>query len=157
MYDPKEDNWLELVPLEREITNRRVSVNRGCLLAVDGFLLLLDDDISKYHQLFNPVSHTMTNLMQSHGRHWFAGWALLNGQLMCVGGIEDMHSGVTDMVHAWDMSVPLTRQDVSSSGEQEGTPKQGWRMLPPFPFAIGHLTCLNMHVSLSRLDSAASL
>ena len=134
VYNPKEDLWQELLCLEREITKKHVRVSRGNIIAVDGFLLLLDDDVGKAHQLYNPVSQTLTSLIQAHGHHWFAGWAVYQGQLVCTGGLEDGRSGMTDMVHVWDLTE---RQ-------------QGWSMMPPLPRAMSHHACLNMHLNLPR-------
>lgn len=120
--------------MEREITKKHVRVSRGNIIAVDGFLLLLDDDVGKAHQLYNPVSQTLTSLIQAHGHHWFAGWAVYQGQLVCTGGLEDGRSGMTDMVHVWDLTE---RQ-------------QGWSMMPPLPRAMSHHACLNMHLNLPR-------
>ena len=109
LYNPQHDLWQELLPLEREISKKRIRVGRGRLITLDGFLLILDDDVGKHHHLYNPVTRKLTRLIQSHGHHWFAGWAVLDGQLVCAGGVEDARSGVTDMVHAWDLTV--TNQD----------------------------------------------
>ena len=134
VYNPKEDLWQELLSLEREITKRHIRASRGNMVVVDGFLLLLDDDVGKFHQLYNPVSQTLTSLIQAHGHHWFAGWAVYQGQLVCTGGLEDGRSGMTDMVHAWD----LTKR------------QQGWSMMPPLPCPMSHHACLNMHLNLPR-------
>ncbi|KAK7103780.1 kelch-like protein 30 [Littorina saxatilis] len=134
VYNPKEDLWQELLSLERDITQRRLRMSRGNIVTMDGFLLLLDDDVGKSHQLYNPVSQTLTSLMQAHGHHWYAGWAVYRGQLVCTGGLEDGRSGMTDMVHAWDLA------DVGHA----------WNMMPPLPRAMSHHACLNMHLNLPR-------
>ena len=134
VYNPKDNLWQELLTVEREITQRNIKVTRGSVVTLDGFLLLLDDDVGKSHHLYNPVSQTVTSLIQAHGHHWFAGWAVFKGQLLCTGGLEDGRSGMTDMVHSWD----LTKQ------------RQGWSMMPPLPHAMSHHECLNMYLNLPR-------
>nr|KAG5688356.1 hypothetical protein BaRGS_032924 [Batillaria attramentaria] len=83
VYDPKEDLWQELLPLEREIAQTNLRVSSGDIMAVEGFLFLMDDDVGKTHQLFNPVSNTASNLVQAHGHHRFGGWVVYQGQVFC--------------------------------------------------------------------------
>lgn len=137
VYDPEEDLWHELLVLEHEITKNNIRVSSGDMLAVDGFLLLLDDDVGKSHYIYNPVSRSVSSLVRAHGHHRFAGWAVYKGCLVCTGGVEDERFGMTDMVHAWDMADR----------------HHGWSMMPPLPSSLSHHACLIMHMHLLRVDT----
>lgn len=134
VYDPKENLWQELLPLEREIAQSNIRVSSGDVLAVEGFLFLMDDDVGKTHQLYNPVSHTASSLVQAHGHHRFGGWVVYQGQVVSTGGVEDGCTGMTDMVHVWD----LTQR------------KKGWVMATPLPQPMSHHSCVKMFLPLPR-------
>ncbi|XP_076464400.1 kelch-like protein 25 isoform X2 [Babylonia areolata] len=129
VYDPEEDLWQEVLPLEQEIFKENLRFSSGSLLAIEGLLIMVNEGFRFSHYIYNPISQTFRPLMSAHGHHLFAGWEVYEGRLVATGGLADGRVGMSDMVHGWDLS----------------SDNRCWQMMPSLPMPLSHHACVSLY------------
>ncbi|XP_046339067.2 kelch-like protein 12 [Haliotis rufescens] len=134
-YNPLDNEWHDLAILSSQIDAEDLRLSRTDCVAVDGFLLLINDQPGKRLKVYNPVTNRLSDFILSHGYHKFGGCHIFRDELVISGGLEDKFRA-HDMVHCLDLNGPPS----------------DWKMLSPLPVSLSHHTCLNVYVDLKALN-----
>lgn len=123
-YHIEHKQWMPCPALAFQLEEHKISVGLGDCFAWKGFILIIDEDKrGKKMKLFNPVTGSMVNFLNSNGQHRFGGYALMNNVLYCTGGMVDYFE-CHDIVHCTDL---LEKAD--------------WKFLTPLPCSLSHHFC----------------
>lgn len=123
-YDLGQKQWMPCPALAFQLEEHKISVGLGDCFAWKGFILIIDEDKrGKKMKLFNPVTGSMVNFINSNGQHRFGGYALMNNVLYCTGGMVGYFE-CHDLVHCTNL---LEQAD--------------WQFLTPLPCSLSHHFC----------------